>query len=108
MLQVGQELWYVPADRRNVDQARTVRVEKVGRKWAKLNDYHGQVSIETMWLDGGKYSPLGKCWLSKEAWEAEIKLNATWNDFQRRLSHQPPDGVTLETIAQIKTLLGWI
>lgn len=105
MLQVGQELWYVPADSRHHDRSHAVTVVKVGRKWAHLNSYYGKIDIETLWLDGGKYSSPGRCWASKEAWEAEQHRHRVWYDFQRRLTHTPPDGVTVDTIEKIKSML---
>lgn len=79
MLEVGQELWYVPADSRFVaSQSRSVRVEKIGRKWASLNTQY-RIDINTLWADGGQYSSPGRCWLSRDAWLAEQRRHALWD-----------------------------
>lgn len=106
-LQVGQELWMVPSEARYRDQARLVRVEKVGRKWADL-DCYGRVNMETMALDGGGFSSHGRCYVSKEAWEAEEKRATAWRILSNEIGRmwQAPDCVTIETMEQIRKLLG--
>lgn len=56
-------------------------VNKVGRKWAAI-DMHMRIDINTLAADGGNYSSPGQCYLSKEAYEAEVLLNETWDRFK--------------------------
>jgi hypothetical protein len=109
MLTVGQELWYVPADRRYLGGACAVRVLKVGRKWAEVSSNLGRIDAQSLWVDGGKYSSPGRCWLSKEAWEAAEALNSAWSEFYRDMygRHVPPDHVTVAIIAQVRAILGF-
>lgn len=107
MLEVGQELWYVPADSRYVDRSKFVKVTKLGRKWVALDHEGYRIDPETLWVDGGQYSSPGRCWPSKEAWEVEVRRARAWADFVRWLPmHQPPDGVNVEMIETIKRILG--
>lgn len=81
-LAVGQELWMVPSDARYVERSMLVKVCKVGRKWAELENYNGRVSIESGWIDGGKFSSPGRCWPSKEAWDLEQRRLAAWGELK--------------------------
>ena len=92
MLTVGQELYYVPADRRYLHQAKTVQVKKVGRKWAEVDAWLGRVNIETLFVDGGGYASPGRCWLDKEAWEAEERRRQAWAELREIAnSYRVPD-----------------
>lgn len=82
MLTVGQELWYVPADARDRGRSCTVRVRSIGRKWAQVDGWLGQINIETWFVDGGGYSSPGRCWLNREAWEAEQRRLAAWDELR--------------------------
>lgn len=57
MLQVGQQLWYVPNDSRR-GEARFVTVTQVGRKWAQISPT-SRISIETLAVDAGRLSSPG-------------------------------------------------
>jgi hypothetical protein len=109
MLTVGQELWYAPADRRYLGGACAVRVLKVGRKWADVDHHIGRVDAESLWVDGGKYSSPGRCWLSKETWEAEEARRSAWDQLRRDVygQHPPPEHITTEQIENVRALLGF-
>jgi hypothetical protein len=103
MLTVGQKLWFVPYQRRV--EAHEVIVEKVGRKWASIGYY--RINIDTLKVDGGQYSSPGACYLSKEAYEAEIKLNQEWDAFRRLVdANYAPKGITIERIKEAINILG--
>lgn len=102
-LTVGQELWYVPEDRRFVGQAHAVRITKIGRKWAEVGRGLGRVNIETLWVDGGNYSSPGRCWLSREAWEAETIRQEAWSRLKEVVGRMwaAPDNISEADIRQI-------
>lgn len=104
-LTVGQKLWYVPREKRNVWQAREVTVEKIGRKWASIS--HGRrIDLEDWRVDGGQYSSPGRCYSSKEAWDAERARNMIWRTLRDNIDHTPPEGITTDAIRQAAALLG--
>lgn len=82
-LVAGQELWMVPTDERYRIKARFVRVKKVGSKWAELESDEGRVNIKNGWVDRGLDSSPGRCWSSKEAWEAEERRVAAWEELRK-------------------------
>lgn len=102
-LTVGQELWLVP-DR---GMARAVKVVKVGRKWAEL-DNRDRVDMNTMKLDGGEYASPGQCYLSREVHDREVELRIAWAYFSGLVCdhrHGPPEGVTIAQIANAQRAL---
>jgi hypothetical protein len=108
-LEVGQKLWYYRSyhyKRDEVTEPVEVEVVKVGRKWATLN-YHGRISLETLAVDGGEYMSPGRCYLSREAHDAELALNTAWAVFQStvRETHQMPEGLTVAEIEAAMKIL---
>lgn len=101
MLQVGQELWFVHRERRS-GAPFTTKVTKIGRKWAQL-DSHYRIDVATMVADGGQYTSPGRCWISREEWEAEVARNEAWWKLRRMIERQydPPAGLSTEQIGQI-------
>ncbi len=100
-LQVGQELWFVHRERRSGAPFAT-KGTRVGRKWAQL-DSHYKIDIVTLVADGGQYASPGRCWLNKEAWEAEAKRDETWWKLRRKVEygwHAPPH-LSIEQIEQM-------
>lgn len=91
-LTVGQQLYYVPSQRRA--EPGFVTVTKVGRKWAEIGP-NRRVNMETMALDGGGYSSPGTCYLSKEEHDAEVELRDTWARFRELMDgcYGVPDGI---------------
>lgn len=105
-MQVGDLLWYVPRSRFHGD-ARFVRVVKVGRKWATLETGR-RVDFATGTVDGGGYNSPGRCWTSREAYEADRERERRWSRFRDLTSRlwSPPAGVSMEQINQVFDLLG--
>lgn len=105
---VGQELYYEPFDARDRNN-RMVRIIKIGRKWLELDGTWSKMraDIETLLVDGGKYSPPGQCYLSREARETEVLLLKGWRDLAKQIdgARTVPDGVTFEDIGKARELL---
>ncbi len=107
MLSVGQKLWMVPYQR-HLGVPMFVQVTKVGRKWAEISLRGYRISLNKLIIDGGGYTSPGRCYLTKEEHEAEVKLHAAWarlRSFMDR-KHNPPDGVTIENIEAAIQVLG--
>jgi hypothetical protein len=98
MLTVGQQLWFVPSQRR-CGSAEYVTVEKIGRKWATISNGY-RIDLETLTADGGQYMSPGACWTTKEEWEAATERHQAWFNFRAAagVQYQPPDGFTTEEI----------
>lgn len=106
-LQPGQKLWYVPEDPR-WEKTREVTVAKIGNRWAELGRKDFRADLETLEVDGGKYSSPGRCYLSREAWEEEKLLRAAWREFQRDVERANAEGglITVENISAARQVLG--
>lgn len=104
-LKVGQELWFVPSNSRR-DKPEAVTIEKIGRKWAHIGSA-GRVNLETLVVDGGVHSSPGRCWLNREAWEAETRRQDAWRRLRSAIDRQwqAPDGLSLEQIEQATAIL---
>lgn len=104
-LTVGQELWYVPGNGRRRDPG-SVTVQKIGRVWAEISR-EGRISLETLWVDGGNYTSLGRCYLSKELHDAEILREQAWGMVYALMRHQyaAPKHLTTEEIRAIFGML---
>lgn len=100
---VGQELWCVYNDRR-IGQQHTTVVQKVGRKWIELSNCH-RMNAETMMLDGGNYSPPGRCFLSREEFEEIKQKKDAWMLFQRKAYWLIPDKFCIDDIRAAAKLL---
>lgn len=105
-LAVGETLFCVYDDARRGDNFE-LEITKVGRKWVHTG-HHYRVDIETLRIDGGQYSSPGKCYLSKEDYEAEKALDLAWNDFRETISdiHRIPKYMTIAKINQARGVLG--
>jgi hypothetical protein len=97
-LTVGQRLWYVPSDKRMASPF-YITVLKVGRTWADCGNGR-RINIETLRADGGSYSSPGTAWLSKEAYDADVALDACWRRFQclAQANYSAPKGIRLSQI----------
>lgn len=108
-LTVGQKLWYVPRDSREVSQSREVTVTKIGRKWAEIDMGWGRgwrIDLDDWTVDGGNYSSPGRCHISREAWKAETERRRLWDGLFQPRYGGPPATVTTDAIYQAASLLG--
>jgi hypothetical protein len=115
-LSIGQKLWYVPFDRRLTSSVgHEVTVVKVGRKWAEIDKQvdrmrtyaAGRIDIKTMFLDGGRYSSPGRCWLSKADYDREQQRQATWKTVHAWVSGRinAPDNLPISAMMQAMVIL---
>lgn len=112
-LAVGQTLHFVPAHRHN-GNSHDVVVMKIGRKWADIRPADWQhkshrIALDDWRADGGGYSSPGRCYASKEVYDAETARREAWQGLQRQMRDacgQPPDGVTVDAMRQARLLLG--
>lgn len=104
-LQVGQKLWFVPADRRNGDGCE-VTVEAVGRTWAKISNQY-RIDLQSLIADGGQYVSPGRCYLSVEAYREDVELQRAWCSFQNEVYRATvrPTGLTVAAIDEARRLL---
>lgn len=103
---VGQRLWLVPTFRYEGDP-REVVVASVGRKWATLEGLYPSRRIDNDGrVDGRGYSSPGRCYESREQYEAERDLAACWDDTVRRIGSRVPDGMTMDRVQQVRALVG--
>lgn len=100
-LQIGQELWFVHRERRSGAPFATT-VTKVGRKWAELA-CHYRIDLSTLIADGGNYTSPGRCYLRKEDWEAQVRLETAWDALRVIVNrnYSPPAGLSQEAIEEI-------
>lgn len=102
-LEVGQKLWYVPNSSR--DNQQEVTIQSIGRKWAKAG-YVGNVDINTLEVDGGKYSSPGKCYLSQKEYDNYVLIRSAWAELARKIPmYSLPEGMTQEKIDAISKLI---
>ena len=81
MIKAGQRLWFAATQRRQEYLQGYVTVEKVGRKWATLDNGH-KIDVITLRADGGGYCSPGTCFESKEEWEADVARQRAWSEFR--------------------------
>lgn len=109
-LKAGDTLWYVEVGYRitpEKERGKLVEVIAVGRKWATLAHGYPRIDLETLWADGGRYSPPGRCYSSQDAYLAELRLNSLWHRFNNRFHnrHSAPDGITESRIREAAAAL---
>lgn len=105
-LTVGQELWFVYRERRR-GASLSVKVTKVGRKWAQIDHGGYRIDVDTLNVDGAGYAPPGQCWLTREAWEAEVKRQDAWGKLRQYFDRrwQAPDGIQTSKLEEILAAL---
>jgi hypothetical protein len=108
MLTVGQELWFVPHPDRARGTPHAVTVTKVGRKWAEIDNGKWRISVATLAVDGAGYNAPARCYVSREAYEAEQERQALWRALWRHLEHKyvAPDDLCIEQIKVAAMALG--
>lgn len=106
-LKVGQSLWFVPNGISRRGDPREVTVIKVGHKWVTLDIGNPpyRMAKGEMSVDGKGYMSPGRCYLSREEYESEVAVLAAWCDLVTLINTRSPDGMTLEKIKEIKSLL---
>lgn len=114
-LEVGQKLWRVSSQKGR--EGREVRITKVGRKWAEIeNFFHdgkkehsypvGRINIATLAVDSGGYSVTDQCYESREVYEKIVELTNAWGGFVQAVRNcRQPEGITLEKIEAARALL---
>lgn len=107
-LEVGQKLWYVRTSYGTLPiEGREVTITKIGHKWAALDRGTHRIDIKTLWVDGAGFASPGRCWLNREAWEANERILNAWNALRRAIEarRSPPEAVTLDQIQHAATML---
>jgi hypothetical protein len=105
MLQVGQKLWYVPHHRWH-GAPREIIVESIGRKCGKIDERGSKIDLNTLVVHDRDMGGIAQCYVDRAAYESDALLGRTWRDFQRRLNHHPPAGVTTEEIIALAAKWG--
>jgi hypothetical protein len=105
---IGQQLWYVPNDRR-WRSPRYVTVEKIGRKWVQTN--YGRFDPAEMWegsfaIDTG-VGLASRLWLTKEAWEYEQQRSELCKELSSKLDSWRGEyrNASLEKLQQVKAIM---
>lgn len=98
-LHLGQELLFVNNEKRT-GAPFMVTVTKLGRKWATLDSGVYRIDINTLIADGRQFSSPGRCWLSRELYEAEERRTAAWERLRSWVDRQwtTPKGLDTEQI----------
>lgn len=112
---VGQELFVVltALEYRHPPATRVMRVAKVGRVWAELEEdgiRAYRMALDTWQLDGQGYASPGRVYASEKVYLDQLTLNEAWKNLQNQLGAfpvRPAPGVTLEVIRQVTQLLGF-
>lgn len=78
-------------------------VTKVGRRWADyVTDgyeaaphFGGRFDIETLRIDGGRFSSPGRVYRTEDEYREQARLSVIWQAFRTKVdrSYQPPDKV---------------
>lgn len=104
-LKVGQKLWFVGA--RGFRNEYEVEIINVGRVYASISRA-GRIFLDTLLVDGGGYSSPGRCYLSRDAWDAEKSRDLAWANIRSAISqqHSTPKDFDPIKLAEISKLLG--
>lgn len=86
---------------------REVSVVKVGRKWAEIDIRGYRIDKDSLFIDGHGYTSPGRCYLSRDEFEASDMLEKSWSQIRGFIDRQyrVPDGLTLEKVQEIARLL---
>lgn len=102
---VGQKLWFVPSMYYHHKTPVEVVITKVGRVWLQTSNH--RINAITLEADGGKYSSPGKCYLSKEEYDAVNLKEVLWKSIKTDIAYMSvPDSVTIENMEAARKLLG--
>ena len=100
---VGQQLWFVPTDRR-WGTSYFLTIEKVGKKWIHFPN-NRKAEIENLLVMSGDHS-LGRCYVSKDDYEASQKIIRYWTALRSSIHWNPTPGISVEDIEKACELLG--
>ena len=82
------------------------KVTKIGRRWITFTHTNGRCEdrfdADTMMIDGSGYGSPGRVYPSMAEYEETLERNKLWADLNRRMSHHPPEHLTLERIKAIR------
>jgi hypothetical protein len=102
-LKVGQKLFLV----RNYGPSIEVEIEKVGRKWAQLDNRY-RINIETMCVDGGGGNSPGRCYFSEVEYRQKVESDNFWRNFIRKVNQynwNTPSGITVDDMRDAAKIL---
>lgn len=101
---VGQQLWCAWNGAQNSYKDALVTITKVECDYAYFG--HGRVYLGDLTIDGGVYSSPGRCYLSKEEHDAQVRVKQAWLKLRNFVAWAPtPPGLTEETINAAMALL---
>ncbi len=97
-VKTGDPIYVVPYAR-SVGQ--TYRVTSIGRKWV-------HVGLDAYGLDSGadRSGSGDRAYRSEAEFRERRRIQDAWSDLDARIGVRPPAGMTLETIQQVRALLG--
>lgn len=105
--QVGDTLYYVYNDSRRGNPF-TVTIEKIGRKWMTVSpSFMPRINVETLSADGGVFSSPGRCFSSKEEYDAIVARQKAWGILIGKVSrlYSCPKHISLTDIETIISIL---
>ena len=107
-IKTGDKLWYVP----NRGTPCEVTVGKVGRTWFTVREgflRNSRFRIDNGCQDGGQYSSLGRCYMSREKYEQKQELIRLWQVFTTATQNRfrPPPEIGAVAIRQAAAILGY-
>lgn len=81
-IQIGQQLWYAPANVKA--EAKPVTVGYIGRKWFGLERGDMLFNLETLARkpESAGYTSNGRIWLDKEEWHLECRREQLWQQLR--------------------------
>ena len=102
-LTIGQVLYEPPCSWRSY--WREHKVDGIGRKWVKL-DTDRRCTTDTLLLDCSRYAPI-QLYADRKTYEDIEAIKSAWFELRKSIEYnKPPSGVTSETIAQVRVMLG--
>lgn len=102
-IETGTKLWFVPENTRRGGDPRELTVAKVGRVWLTTEDPLRRVTRvhgESLLADGGGYTSPGRCYRSREDYEAWLETWRTWCDLRHKVDRKlsMPEGLSAQRV----------
>lgn len=98
-VKVGDDVWHVWSDHHD---GASITVRTVGRRWATVSG-GWRFDIKTGWGDD---RTRGRFYVSENAYVETRRQRAAWWDTHNRLHPHMGEHLSLETIQQVRALLG--